>query len=349
VSWGTAVDPASGALTGSTGSVGVTYLPDSGPYSRTVSGLTPGTDYYVRVAAVNSRGPGAPAASLPAFDHPRTLPTSPSRVSLAPASPTALVVGWAPPLSDGGDPVTAYRVEWDTDPLFESNRRLPHKGVTTVAASAAASLTVRDLAPGVAYYVRVAAGNAAGFGPAGSDTPAAAAPSQQPPGAPSAITVAPSLQTCRTLNVAFAPPLVPAAGVFCGGGGTAAPTAPAPCAPGTTLVPGVADGGNAISSYEVHYSAYADFRDVAPGGYGVASFAVPAGADPTAPLLFQLGPYGGAAAPLQPGSTYFVRVAARNGVGAGPFCGKEGASCASATVLKATAPPAGAGLNCPPS
>jgi len=349
VSWGTAVDPASGALTGSTGSVGVTYLPDSGPYSRTVSGLTPGTDYYVRVAAVNSRGPGAPAASLPAFDHPRTLPTSPSRVSLAPASPTALVVGWAPPLSDGGDPVTAYRVEWDTDPLFESNRRLPHKGVTTVAASAAASLTVRDLAPGVAYYVRVAAGNAAGFGPAGSDTPAAAAPSQQPPGAPSAITVAPSLQTCRTLNVAFAPPLVPAAGVFCGGGGTAAPTAPAPCAPGTTLVPGVADGGNAISSYEVHYSAYADFRDVAPGGYGVASFAVPAGADPTAPLLFQLGPYGGAGAPLQPGSTYFVRVAARNGVGAGPFCGKEGASCASATVLKATAPPAGAGLNCPPS
>jgi hypothetical protein len=153
IRWGTAVDPASGALTGATGSVPVTYLPDSGPYSRTISGLSPGVDYYVRVAAVNSRGEGAPAASLPAFDHPRTLPTTPSAVHLSPLSPSALVVGWAPPLSDGGDAVTAYRVEWDTDPLFESNRRLPHKGVATVAASAAGALTIRDLAPGVAYSV----------------------------------------------------------------------------------------------------------------------------------------------------------------------------------------------------
>jgi len=347
VSWGTGVDIVTGALTGSTGSVTVTYLPDSGPYSRTLNGLLPGVDYYVRVAAGNTRGVGAAAASLPIVEHPRTLPASPLNTRVAPVSPRALSVSWAPPSNNGGDPVTYYTVEWDTDPLFESNRKLPHKGVKTLLATTTTAATITDLASGTGYYVRVSAGNGVGFGAWGSDpTASPATPTLQTPGLPASVSLRPSNATCATLTLLFYPPLIPSSGVLCAGGGTNAPGVPNSCPAGATATSGVADGGSAITSYEVHFSLFSDFRDVAPGGKGMLSFPVPVTADPTSLIAYEVGPAVGAA--LSQSGSYYVRVAARNGVGTGPFCGNTGAACVGNALL-ATAPvyTSGSGLACP--
>jgi len=257
------------------------------------------------------------------------------------ASPTALTVTWTPPSNTGGDAVTSYLVEWDTVATFDSSRVLPHRGSQAVTA---ASATIASLAAGVPYFVRASACNAVGCGGASVDTPAAVAPQAVVPGAPAGLGVAPSATACRTLLISFAQPLVPASGVACGG----AAGAPAPCPAGATAALGVADGGARISSFEVHVSAYADFRDVSAGAGGAGVFVIPVAptADGTAAVqAWPLGPTSGAGA-LQPGGAYYVRAAARNGQGTGPFCARAGAACDGA-VLVATAPAAGPGLACP--
>jgi hypothetical protein len=343
LNWGTTRDTSTGALGGVVGSLLVTYIPDAGPYSRLISGLSSGVDYYVLVAAVNTRGTGSSAATFPAFDHPRTLPASPLSVSLRIASPSSLTVGWVPPSNNGGDPVTQFLVEWDTSADFESSRRLPHRGSATILASTDASTTISNLAAGTAYYVRVSAANQVGFGSPSVDTPASAIPTSVVPGYPSGLGVASSVTTCRTILISFSQPIVPASGIPCGGiSGT--PTA---CASGTTAVVSVADGGARISSFEVHYSAYHDFHDVAPGagGTGVSIIPVASGSDGTAAIQnWAVGITNGA--PLQPGSLYYVRVASRNGVGTGPFCANEGPACNGVRLVVLAPAPNGV-LACP--
>lgn len=341
VSWGTGQDALTGALVGETGSVAVTYISDSGPYIRVISGLTPGVDYYVRVAATNVRGTGLAAASVPLADHPRALPSAPMTVATEAVSGTAIAVGWTPPIADGGDAVVQYRVDWDVESSFSSNRHMPHRGSVVVLAADDASATIVNLAAGVNYFVRVSAGNAVGFG---APTPGAPrAPAVTVPGYPSSIGVSAG-QGCATLLVTFSPPLVPAAGIFCGGGGTAAPLVPTDCPAGSTAVSGVADGGSRVASWEVQYSVYADFRDVSPGAGGAGSVPVPISpaADPTLPVAVTLGPSSGAN--LQPGTLYFIRVAARNGQGTGPFCAREGPSCAGIALV--ASPLAAASSSC---
>jgi hypothetical protein len=136
---------------------------------------------------------------------------------------------------------------------------------------------------------------------------------------------------------------VPASGVPCGG----LFGSPTPCAAGTMAASGVADGGARVSSFEVHYSAYADFRDVAPGAGGSGVYIIPmvANSDGTAAIQdWAVGVTNGA--PLQPDSTYYVRVASRNGVGTGPFCALGGPACNGAPLMVRVPGPA-AGLACP--
>jgi hypothetical protein len=97
------------------------------PYTYTITGLTPGTPYYVEVFARNALGLGRPTVSSPLFAAPPVqapdAPRSPFSISGAPIvttlSATTLRVAYAPAF-DGGDPIIAYRIEWDSAATFNS-------------------------------------------------------------------------------------------------------------------------------------------------------------------------------------------------------------------------------------
>ncbi|OPC84059.1 hypothetical protein B4N89_26810 [Embleya scabrispora] len=133
---------------------------DAGVTSATVRALTPGRSYTFTVRALNGAGESAPsAASNP------VVPAAPD--SRVPGAPTAVsarggvreaIVGWTAPTSDGGSPVTGYRVEV-----------IPGGRVVEVTVAPA---RITGLAPGDAYTFVVRAVNAAGV----SEPSAASAP-----------------------------------------------------------------------------------------------------------------------------------------------------------------------------
>lgn len=74
-----------------------------------ITGLTNGTTYNVRVAAVNSVGTGAYTATSSAV--PATIPGAPTSLS-ATKSGTSATLTWTAPASTGGSAITDYRVEY---------------------------------------------------------------------------------------------------------------------------------------------------------------------------------------------------------------------------------------------
>jgi hypothetical protein len=92
------------------------YLAGGSPFFKNIEGLITGTRYYVRVMAKNSQGYGISQMSTPASLNPHQRPSPPTNVKLGITSDTMLTVGWSPPLSNGGDSVSKYRIEWDAKP-----------------------------------------------------------------------------------------------------------------------------------------------------------------------------------------------------------------------------------------
>lgn len=137
----------------------------------TVTGLTNGTPYVFRVAAVTSIGTGD--LSDP------SLPATPVGPPAAPAKPTATagdasaLVKWAAP-SDGGSPITGYWVRWSND-----------GGATWPAANlllcpdTSLSVTIANLTNGIPWVFGVAAVNNLAVG-AFSPTSAAVTPLARP-------------------------------------------------------------------------------------------------------------------------------------------------------------------------
>src|SRR5262249_14043354 len=119
-----------------------------------ITSLTPGSIYTFKVAATNSVGTGSEsAASNAVIPTTATVPGAPTAVSAAPKSSGA-VVTWTAPTSNGGSPVTGYKV-------------VPYLGTvaqpaTTVGATTTA--TVGGLTNGSAYTFKVAAINSIGTG-----------------------------------------------------------------------------------------------------------------------------------------------------------------------------------------
>jgi hypothetical protein len=130
--------------------------------SGTVTGLTNGTSYRLKVTATNSVGTG-PDSAL-------SNPVTPATVSGAPTIGTAAsgvtsdtvvsaTAAWTAPTSNGGSPVTGYRVTADR-----------YSGLTLVSSAlwpatlpaGATSLKWTGLASGATYKFRVRAVNAVG-------------------------------------------------------------------------------------------------------------------------------------------------------------------------------------------
>ena len=157
---------------------------------HTISGLTNGTSYNVRVFAVVGSNEGEP--SLPVSTIPNTIPDAPSNVRISPAD-SSLVVSWPAPF-DGGSQITGYIVQWtESGGAFGTN-----ENTTTGLRYAITGLT-----NGEEYDVRVIAENDNGSsGPSdvvkGTPTesvtpppPPPPPPPSQTPGAPSSVVVTP--------------------------------------------------------------------------------------------------------------------------------------------------------------
>jgi titin len=157
--------------------------------AATVSGLTNGVATSFRATAINAVGAGAPSATATAT--PRTVPSAPLSLAATPSDGTVALT-WSAPGSDGGAPITGYRIDSNTG------------GTWTVAVadtgSAARSYTFTGLANGETVVYRVSAINVAGTGAASG--PVTTAP-RRAPGAPTITKVAAGN---RTLTVGFTPP-----------------------------------------------------------------------------------------------------------------------------------------------
>ena len=119
--------------------------------SHTITGLTNGTTYYFKVAAVNSVGTGTQTSSVNAV--PATTPGVPQSLSATHGN-AQVALSWSAPASNGGTAVTGYKVYQSTD----------NASFSEVATPSGTSQTVTSLTNGTQYFFKVAAVNAVGTG-----------------------------------------------------------------------------------------------------------------------------------------------------------------------------------------
>ena len=147
--------------------------------AQTITGLTNGTTYLFRVAAVNIAGTSLYSAAESTI--PRTVPTAP--LSLAAARGNLQVtLTWNSPSSTGGADITDY--------LIEYKENTASTWITfTDAVSTGRSQIIPDLVNGTLYNFRVSAINSEGAGPLSSTangTPSTVA------GSPTGVTLTPA-------------------------------------------------------------------------------------------------------------------------------------------------------------
>jgi hypothetical protein len=136
--------------------------------SCTVTGLTNGTAYVIKVIARNALGISLPSAnSAPAT--PATVPDSPTSV-VATSGNTSLGVTWVAPASNGGSNIIQYIVKYSSNNGAAGSwtRYKPSSPIT------ATSCTVTGLTNGTPYVIKVIAQNAVGMSlPSANSAPVA--------------------------------------------------------------------------------------------------------------------------------------------------------------------------------
>jgi Domain of unknown function (DUF4082)/Fibronectin type III domain/Bacterial Ig domain len=131
-----------------------------------VTGLTPGGSYTFKVAAINAIGTGAESSSSnTVVPTTATVPGAPTAVG-ATAKSSGAVVTWTAPSSNGGSPVSGYKV-------------VPYKAGVAQTATTVGNVTtasVGGLSNATAYTFKVAAINAIGTGAESATASAAVTP-----------------------------------------------------------------------------------------------------------------------------------------------------------------------------
>ena len=125
--------------------------------TATLSGLSNGTTYQVRVAAVTQAGVGNPGTGS---GTPFTVPGAPTSMAVK-AQVKSVAVTWKAPASNGGSAVLGYIIQYSTTTTWKTYKTV---GPTTLA------VTVTGLTAKTSYNVRVIAFNAAGNGTAVTKT-----------------------------------------------------------------------------------------------------------------------------------------------------------------------------------
>ena len=188
----------------------------AGTYFVRVDGVGNGTVLtgYSDYASIGAYTLSASGACTTVTANPAVAPTAPtSLTTVVRAGALEADIDWAPPTSDGGSPVTGYRLTVDGDVVAD-----------TSASQTAATLT--GLAAGETYAVAVRARNSVGLG----------APAQTSFSVPAAASVPP---------VAATAPSAPRIGAAASGarGGRSTATA--------KWSPPLDDGGSAVTGYQV--------------------------------------------------------------------------------------------------
>ena len=95
----------------------VTAVSGQTNYDTTISSLTNGTRYTVRVLAVNGNraSDNTSDTSNTASGTPSTMPLAPTSVTITNKGDRTLTVTWEPPDNDGGSAITKYKVQWQGD------------------------------------------------------------------------------------------------------------------------------------------------------------------------------------------------------------------------------------------
>ena len=201
--------------------------------STTVTGLVNGTTYYFKVAAVNGVGEGPASAEVSAA--PAAIPGAPAGLT-ATAGNAQVTLSWTAPASNGGLPVTGYRLYAGTTTEFS--------GESPVATLTGTVVTVTGLANGTTYYFKVTAVNRVGEGP-GTDTEAVPVTT---PGAPAGLTATPG---DSQVTLSWAAPASDGGAPISGydiyqatspGGETGAPVSGSPVTATSTTVTGLVNG-----------------------------------------------------------------------------------------------------------
>jgi Fibronectin type III domain len=126
--------------------------------SCTVTGLTNGTPYVIKVIARNSVGISLPSTNFFPATPAATVPGSPTSV-VAVRGNASLAVTWTAPANTGGAAITDYLVKYSSN----NGSTWTRWGKTTVIA--ATSCTVTGLTNGTRYVIKVIARNAVGISP----------------------------------------------------------------------------------------------------------------------------------------------------------------------------------------
>jgi uncharacterized protein (TIGR02145 family) len=148
VCWGTAINPTIALSTKTTDGTG------TGSFTSNLTGLQPGTLYYVRSYATNSLGTSY--GNEISFT---TLATVPSLITTAVSSITGTsAISGGNVTSDGGGTVTARGICWSTStsPTITNNKTDDGNGTGTFTSS------LTSLMAGTTYYVRAYATNSSG-------------------------------------------------------------------------------------------------------------------------------------------------------------------------------------------
>jgi len=240
-------------------------------------GLTQGQYYYVRVRAYNTIGYGVSQETVTP-EKPQVVPGPPTGVTLEVISSYQLRIVFSPPDDNGGDTITQYLVEWDTESSFSSSNSSSFY-VTELGAGAPFFYVMGSLSDpltiGQNYWVRVSACNS-GSCPSGVCCGAYQATSPSflnPHESPSAPTNVELFVTSSTmLTVSWEDP--------------------------------ASDGGDAITGFRIEHDISSAFNSLALTPDKDSTDVAP---DERSYTISD----------LTPGSTYYVQVYALNDAGAG--------------------------------
>ena len=130
---------------------------DGGHRQLIISGLTPHTTYYVRVAASTVSGEGQPSGALSA--QPLARPGAPA-ITRIEQGDQYLIVYWDPPADNGGSDILSYRLQYRTsdNPPFLTNTEntgSPYQNSVLIGGLAGTSGEINGLMNGVDYELRV--------------------------------------------------------------------------------------------------------------------------------------------------------------------------------------------------